>query len=211
MIEAKTGTSTSRHRISTLDKKVMDPDQTLAFYNIKDGDKLIFKDLGPQISWRTVFFIEYLGPLLIHPLFYFWVYKGLKTPLQTMACLLICIHFAKRELETLFIHRFSHATMPLSNLFKNSFHYWVLSGIAPAYFLYASDYNPSLAAPSVDSIAGLALVALFAAAEVSNGITHVILRNLRPAGTRIRRIPFGFGFDLVSCPNYFFESVAWIA
>lgn len=26
---------------------------------------LVFKDLGPQISWRTVFLIEYFGPILI--------------------------------------------------------------------------------------------------------------------------------------------------
>jgi len=48
-------------------------------------------------------------------------------------------------------------------------------------------------------------------AELSNLITHINLRNLRPPGTRVRKIPYGYGFNLVSCPNYFFEIVAWIA
>lgn len=48
-------------------------------------------------------------------------------------------------------------------------------------------------------------------AELSNLLTHITLRNLRPAGTRRRAIPYGYGFDLVSCPNYFFETVAWTA
>ena len=32
---------------------------------------VVFKDLGPQIGYRTVFILEYLGPLLIYPIFYF--------------------------------------------------------------------------------------------------------------------------------------------
>ena len=46
-------------------------------------------------------------------------------------------------------------------------------------------------------------------AELSNLSAHLTLRSLRPAGTTKRAIPYGYGFSLVSCPNYFFETVAW--
>ena len=47
-------------------------------------------------------------------------------------------------------------------------------------------------------------------AELSNLYTHLTLRALRPPGTRVRAIPYGYGFSLVSCPNYFFEMLAWL-
>lgn len=37
---------------------------------------------------------------------------------------LVLLHFIKREFETLFIHRFSNATMPIHRLPINCFHYW---------------------------------------------------------------------------------------
>jgi very-long-chain enoyl-CoA reductase len=92
------------------------------------GGKLevVVKDLGPQISWKTVFLIEYAGPMLIHPLFYILMGPSQKSLVQFVVMAMITLHFLKRELETLFVHRFSHATMPFMNVFKNSFHYWVL-------------------------------------------------------------------------------------
>ena len=44
---------------------------------------------------------------------------------------------------------------------------------------------------------------------MSNLHTHLTLRNLRPAGSRKRSVPYGYGFNLVSCPNYFFETIGW--
>ncbi len=52
-------------------RKVLTPGTTLESYGLKNNDTLIFKDLGPQISWKTVFHVEYAGPILMHALFYY--------------------------------------------------------------------------------------------------------------------------------------------
>lgn len=167
---------------------------------------------GPQISWRTVFIVEYLGPLLIHPLVYYsrsWIYgtKAPATQLQTLTLLMCVLHFAKREYETLFVHRFSSATMPAANIVKNSGHYWLLSGLNLAYWSYGP--NSPAARASNPLIAYLG-VALFAIGEICNFSTHLTLKNLRRPGSTERGIPQGLGFNLVTCPNYLFEAIAWI-
>ena len=54
-------------------------------------------------------------------------------------------------------------------------------------------------------------LAIFALSETGNFICHLMLRSLRPAeGSKVRPIPSGFLFDLVSCPNYTFEVAGWI-
>lgn len=51
----------ARQRI-TLDKvALVDDDKTLDDYGVKEGDSLFVKDLGRQISWRTVFLVEYVS------------------------------------------------------------------------------------------------------------------------------------------------------
>jgi len=157
--------------------------------------------------------IEYLGPLLIHPLVYFlrpYIYSGAKSPpstLQTLSCMTITLHFVKRELETLFIHRFSNATMPARNIFKNSAHYWVLSGLLIAYFTYSPT---SITAGQGNPLLTYAGLALYAVGELANLNTHLVLRNLRSPGGTERGVPKGFGFDWVTCPNYLFETMAWV-
>lgn len=168
---------------------------------------------GLQIAWRTVFIIEYLGPLLIHPIFYFlrpYIYSNapaVPSTLQTLSCLLISLHFIKREYETIFVHRFSNGTMPAFNIFKNSAHYWGLGGLLIAVFIYSPTH--ATAAEGNPALTYLAL-ALFVVGELANLNAHYVLRSLRSPGGTERGVPKGLGFDWVTCPNYLFETVAWV-
>lgn len=182
---------------------------------LTDGDVLIFKDLGPQILWKTVFLVEYLGPLLLYPLFYMqptWIYgsytvdevqSAWSKEVQFSALIAWTFHYAKRELETLFVHRFSHATMPLMNLFKNSTYYWGFAAYV-AYFV-----NHPLYSPPAEDLVYIGMC-MFYFMEIGNLSSHWTLRQLRPPGTKIRRIPTGGLFELVSCPNYTYEILSWV-
>ena len=168
---------------------------------------------GMQISWRTVFVIEYIGPILAFPLMIWlrpYIYKnatGDMTAGQWLACGMIVLHFLKREFETLFVHRFSANTMPVFNVFKNSAHYWLMSGLLSAWDICSP---ASLAAgadlPAVDALGSV----LFLFGEVCNAAVHLYLATLRSPGGTERQIPRGYGFALVTCPNYMFEVLAWL-
>jgi very-long-chain enoyl-CoA reductase len=188
-------------------------DSSVHSTGLREQSTVYVKDLGTQIAWRTVFLVEYAGPILIHPLVLAlrpYIYPSATkdaSQLQTLLCALISLHFVKREFETLFVHRFSAATMPIRNIFKNSFHYWVLSGAMVAAFIYsptsaaAQEPHPLLLYPGL---------VLFALGELGNLQTHLTLKGLRSAGGTERGIPRGFLFDLVTCPNYLTESISWL-
>ncbi|KAJ2709685.1 3-oxo-5a-steroid 4- dehydrogenase [Coemansia spiralis] len=209
----------ARQRLTVgANKAALADGDALGKYGLEDGATVFVKDLGPQIGWQTVFYIEYAGPILFHYLIYNFqnlVYGQTfeHSAVQQRAYLLIMGHFIKRELETAFVHRFSHGTMPLFNVFKNSGHYHVLAGLNLAYWLYspASAQGTALAAQLGSPLLLSAFTGIFLFAQLSNLSTHITLRNLRPPGSRVRRIPQGYGFGLVSFPNYLFEIIAWTA
>lgn len=51
--------------------KTLADSETIKSLSLKVGGKLYFKDLGPQIGWKTVFLLEYAGPLVL----YLWLYQ----------------------------------------------------------------------------------------------------------------------------------------
>ena len=190
------------------------------------GKRTLTKNPGPQIAWRTVYIVEYLGPLIFHPLFLglrhhiypplYQLFKGVlpepssSTDLsstQKLAFGMIVAHFVKRELGTVFVHKFSANTMPAMFIIRNSFFYWAAAGFLGALEIYAP-FSPAARLPDWNLLtyAGLAL---YVFGELANANVHYYLSTLRKPGETARKIPRGHGFGLVTCPNYMFEIIAW--
>jgi len=177
--------------------------------------EVLVKDMGPQIAWKTVFVIEYLGPIIIHALALAlrpYIYKGAPEPLdlsptQWLGFAMFQLHFLKREFETLFVHKFSANTMPVFNVFKNSIFYWALSGVLCAYNIYSPS---SLAAKANQPLIDYIGAAIFLISETMNATVHWYLSSLRSAGGTERKIPVGYGFGIVTCPNYMYEILSWV-
>lgn len=192
--------------------------------------ELYVKDLGPQISWRLVFIIEYLGPILIHSILYQlslnaefiekWAkIENVDPSLNRLIYALNTLHYSKRLFESIFIHKFSQATMPLFNLFKNSSHYWLLNGtIGLGYFGYGFIFGNG------DKLHGIyrafriseasTLISLFIVSELWNFYIHYRLRvfgdkqNLLESNGQ--RVPINEGlFKIFVAPNYTFEVLSW--
>lgn len=158
--------------------------------------------------------IEYLGPILIHPLMIAlrpYIYPGspsayAMSSTQWLSFALFMLHFVKREVETLFVHKFSANTMPAFNVVKNSAFYWIVGGLVNAFVIYHPWSLASHAAQPLIDVVGLALW-LFG--EVGNARVHLYLSSLRSVGGTERKIPVGYGFSFVTCPNYMYELLAW--
>ncbi|KAK3371865.1 3-oxo-5-alpha-steroid 4-dehydrogenase-domain-containing protein [Lasiosphaeria ovina] len=187
--------------------------------NVMSAGELVVKDLGLQFAWRTVFVIEYAGPLLFHALFaylrpyiYAPVYSkaAVEAPLTQVQWLLFAmfqLHFLKREYETVFVHRFSANTMPAWNIFRNSAFYWLMSGLLCALDIYRpGSLSERNELGPVDYLG----LALFVGGEACNWIVHQHLASLRKPGGTEKGIPNCIGSGLVTCPNYMFEVTAWV-
>lgn len=187
--------------------------KSLAEYGVSSSDVLTVKDLGPQIGYRTVFVVEYAGPILIMAAYaarFDLIYGAAASsatwsPVATWGVMAWIAHFVKREIETFFIHKFSRPTMPLTNLWKNSVYYWGFA-LAVGYPLCSPLYTPPASMLQVAIGAGI-----MAIAELVNLAVHIQLSSMRPSeGSDARTVPEGPLFALVSCPNYTAEVLSWV-
>ncbi|XP_073796984.1 very-long-chain enoyl-CoA reductase isoform X2 [Danio rerio] len=181
---------------------------------------MYFRDLGPQLGWTMVFLAEYIGPLLIYLLFYVrvpYIYNHKYTftssthPVVSLACACHSFHYIKRLFETIFVHRFSHGTMPLRAIVKNCVYYWGFAAWL-AYYINHPLYTP----PSYGEIQVNYALIIFVLCEAGNFSIHWSLNSLKCEGSKCRRFPhpsknpFTWLFFFVSCPNYTYEVGAWV-
>lgn len=205
-------------RLNPRGKSIKD-ELKLSELDLSEESKLYFKDLGPQIGWSTVFLTEYAGPLFVYllfvprPAFIYGAQASLKPRAFVVWVAAGCwsFHYIKRILETLFVHRFSKGTMPIRNLFKNCSYYWGFAAFV-SYFTNHPLYTP----PAFGDLQVYIGLLGFLVNEYGNFASHCLLRDLRPKGSTVRRIPYPTSnpmtimFNLVSCPNYTYEVFAWL-
>ena len=128
------------------------------------------------------------------------------SPTATFTSLLSTIHFGKRTLETLFLHKYS-GTAPLP----------IAASIGTYYGLIA--HLVCKAAEAAGGGAGegstlrLAGTAVFAVGTAGNLYHHYLLRRLRtaPGALKTKYVPPTGGlFNSAAAPHYFFELLAWL-
>lgn len=181
---------------------------------VKDNTLVLScKNLGRQIEYQNLFYLEYLLPLLTLPLFYV-LNQDKANSYHILLSILGFFHYAKRELETAFVHVFSYPSVPWANAWRNLLHYWIVFGIMYPIEIY---YLRSMSLWYSTAVVGL-LVGLFLLFELLNFYCHVQLRMLRyeyvegkQILTKKRKIPHGLFFDSIVTPNYTFEAFSWIA
>ncbi|KAF6307269.1 trans-2,3-enoyl-CoA reductase [Rhinolophus ferrumequinum] len=95
---------------------------------------------------------------------------------------------------------------------KNCTYYWGFAAWM-AYYINHPLYTP----PTYGAQQVKLALAIFVICQLGNFSIHMALRDLRPAGSKTRKIPyptknpFTWLFLLVSCPNYTYELGSWIS
>ena len=126
---------------------------------------------------------------------------------------LLLIPFAKRVMETLFVHRYSGCMKAATAAFIGTFYSLVTLLISVMQF----NVPASVYAGADDMLA--AALALFAVGQVGNLWHHKLLADMRrPAEAKATaaapaseyKVPTGGLFDYVTMPHYLFEITAWL-
>ncbi|OZJ02080.1 hypothetical protein BZG36_04956 [Bifiguratus adelaidae] len=213
----------ARFSLLTQDKKRVRRG-SLASSGVADGDTLYVELAAWCIDRQTADFVLCAVNIPIHLVCYFipsivYIDQFEHSRMQQLALTLIVLHYTKRLAEIALVHRPTTRRVTLYPVLIDAVRFWVLGGLSKAYWVYGPWFAADKASASRSEVYAVGCAAVWAWAEFSSLVTHLILRNLNgpPSKTKgksgkansVKRLPRGYGFDLVSCPHYFFEIVSW--
>ncbi|KAL2526073.1 3-oxo-5-alpha-steroid 4-dehydrogenase family protein [Abeliophyllum distichum] len=153
------------------------------------------------LSSRTGMLFLYT-PAFLAGLASFWIFPDGGTRFM-MLKFAVTFHFLKRDLEVLFLHKFS-GFMVLDSVIIISVSYFT----AAASMIYLQHLTLGFREPLVD-LKYLGLL-LFVVGICGNFYHHYLLSKLREKNEKGYQIPRGGLFSMVICPHYLFEIIVFL-
>ncbi len=148
-------------------------------------------------GWAGMAFL-YFAPVVVLTIIA-WSYLPKATLIQWAVYLAVSLHFMKRVLESLFLHRYSGPIDPVTTLVIASFYSFAAGLIG---------WVNQASLPALDAWFYVGVV-LFVFGQAGNFYHHKLLADLRKNSLDYF-IPKGGLFAYVVCPHYLFEIVAWL-
>ncbi|KAI3762095.1 hypothetical protein L1987_52518 [Smallanthus sonchifolius] len=115
----------------------------------------------------------------------------------------VTFHFFKRDLEVLFIHKYSGNMVLGSTIIITLFYFFAAAGLIVVHYLSLGLPDPSIDTKYIGLI-------LFILGISGNFYHHNLLSKLRKNNEKQYKIPRGGLFNLVICPHYLFEIVIFV-
>uniref|UniRef100_A0A6N2LN94 3-oxo-5-alpha-steroid 4-dehydrogenase C-terminal domain-containing protein n=1 Tax=Salix viminalis TaxID=40686 RepID=A0A6N2LN94_SALVM len=155
-----------------------------------------------KLSSRTGMLVFYV-PALLSGVASFVLYPN-HDPRLFLVKAALTIHFFKRTIEVLFVHRYSTSGVVLDSAILISCSYFS----ATSSMIYGQYLTQGFPEPKVDlKYPG---VLLFLVGIIGNLYHHLVLASLRTKSDKEYKIPRDGLFGLVICPHYLFEVLGFI-
>ncbi|KAJ4744735.1 3-oxo-5-alpha-steroid 4-dehydrogenase 2 [Rhynchospora pubera] len=155
--------------------------------------------IAAKVSGRTGMLISYTPPL-VAAVTSFFLPGVLAAPRGVLVCAALGLHFLKRDLEVLFIHKFS-GNMMIDSAIPISLTYFTHTVL----IIVSQYFSTGMSEPEINlTYAG---IVLFLVGITGNFYHHYLLSKLREKGDKTYKKPTGGLFNLVICPHYLFEII----
>ncbi len=168
-------------------------------YNLPYSKFATSKGISPKIGMFIIYFLPilaYLSYINFSKDFSFY---------QIFILIFFIIHFGKRCLEVLLLHKFSGKIGIIGVVFI-TFAYTNIAVIFGSFTNSQTGFDFSKNVSSIQISIGLLLLLI---GQIGNFYHHLILLNLRKASNEYF-IPEKGLFKILVCPHYFFELISWL-